>query len=166
MDYVARVGHEAIFATGPPERVGAAWDLFAEKCAEHGRQLEPGEGRAFHINVHVGRTTEEAVAVGGPGHDEYVKFLSPYGRFARYDDGNVPFDHCPTVEQTMTEEAMAIGSVAQVTDLLGRLRDRLDLRHLLLFPDFPGLSRGQIDEQMHLLAEEVLPGIGVTLTAA
>jgi len=157
MDYVARVGHQAIFAGGPPARVGDAWDLFAEKSAEHGRELAPGEGRAFHINVHVGRTTEDAMVAGRAGHDEYVKFLSPYGRFARYEDGAVPFDHCPTVEQTMTEESMAIGSIEQVADLLGRLKDRLDLKHLLLFPDFPGLSREQMDEQMHLLAEDVLP---------
>jgi alkanesulfonate monooxygenase SsuD/methylene tetrahydromethanopterin reductase-like flavin-dependent oxidoreductase (luciferase family) len=159
MDYVARVGHQAIFASGPPERVGQAWDLFAEKSAENDRELAPGEGRAFHINVHVGRTTEEAMVAGRGGHDEYVKFLSPYGRFARYDNGEVPFNHCPTVEQTMTEESMAIGSIEQVADLLGRIKERLDLQHLLLFPDFPGLNREQMDEQMHLLAEEVLPRI-------
>jgi alkanesulfonate monooxygenase SsuD/methylene tetrahydromethanopterin reductase-like flavin-dependent oxidoreductase (luciferase family) len=164
MDYVARVGHQAIFAGGPVERVGAAWDLFADKVAGHGRTLSPGEGRAFHINVHVNRTTEAAIASGRAGHDEYVKFLSPYGRFKQYNGGNVPFDNCPTVEETMQEESMAIGSIEQVADLLGRLKDRLDLQHLLLFPDFPGLTREEMDEQMHLLAEEVLPRIGVTLT--
>jgi alkanesulfonate monooxygenase SsuD/methylene tetrahydromethanopterin reductase-like flavin-dependent oxidoreductase (luciferase family) len=59
--------------------------------------------------------------------------------------------------------AMAIGSVEQVADLLGRLAERLDLQHLLVFPDFPGLTREQVGEQMHLLAEDVLPRIGVRL---
>jgi alkanesulfonate monooxygenase SsuD/methylene tetrahydromethanopterin reductase-like flavin-dependent oxidoreductase (luciferase family) len=58
---------------------------------------------------------------------------------------------------------MAIGSVEQVADLLGRLKDRLDLQHLMVFPDFPGFTREQIDDQMHLLAEEVMPRIGIAL---
>ena len=65
----------------------------------------------------------------------------------------------------MAAETMAIGSIEQVADQLGRFADRLDLRHLMLFPDFPGLSRAEMDEQMHLIATEVLPRIGVDLTA-
>ncbi len=166
IEYVARVGHVGLMASGPLERVATAWDHFAEIAAQHGRDLAPGEGRAYHTNVHVGRTTEEAIATGRNGHDEYVKFLSPYGRFKHYGGGDVAFDHRPSIEETMAEETMAIGSIEQVADYLGRFADRLDLNRLLLFPDFPGLSREQIDEQMHLLADEVLPRIGVTLPAA
>lgn len=164
LDYVARVGHVGILTSGPVEKVGSKWDLFAEKAAEHGRELAPGEGRAFHINAHIGRTTEEAIAGARDGHDEFIKFLSPYGRFKSFKGGDVPFDFQPSVEDSIAEEAMAIGSIEQVADLLGRLKDRLDLRQLLVFPDFPGLSRDQIDEQMSLLAEEVLPRIDVQLS--
>lgn len=164
--YVAEVGHVGILTSGPLSRVAESWDLFGELAAQAGRNLEPGEGRAYHVNVHVGRTTDEAIATGRNGHDEYVRFLSPYGRFKHYRGGEVPFDFKPSIEETIEAETMAIGSVEQVADFLGRFADRLDLRHLLLFPDFPGLTREQIDEQMHLLAEEVLPRIGVELPAA
>lgn len=164
LDYVARVGHIGILTSGPLERVAASWDQFAERAAFHGRSLGPGEGRAYHTNVHVGRTTEAALASGRDGHDEYIKFLSPYGRFKHYKDGDVPFDFKPTIEETMAEETMAIGSIEQVADQLGRFADRLDIQQLLLFPDFPGLSREAIDEQMQLLAKEVLPRIGVDLS--
>ena len=66
----------------------------------------------------------------------------------------------------MAAETMAIGSIEQVADQLGRFADRLDLQHLLLFPDFPGLTREEMDEQMHLIATEVMPRIGVDMTAA
>ncbi len=164
IDYVARVGHIGIFTSGPLERVARSWDLFAELAAGHGRELAPGEGRAYHTNIHVGRTTAEAIAGARPGHDEYVKFLSPYGRFAHYPGDDVPFDHRPSVEETMAAETMAIGSVEQVADQLGRFADRLDLNHLLLFPDFPGLTREQMDEQMHLIATEVMPRLGVDMS--
>ena len=58
---------------------------------------------------------------------------------------------------------MLIGSYEEVADRLGEYRDELALAHLILFPDFPGLSRSQIDDQLEALATEVLPRIGVRL---
>lgn len=166
IDYAARFGHIGIVAGGPLDRVAEVWERFGASAAAAGRQLGPGEGRAYHVNVHVGPSTEAAIETARNGHDEYVKFLSPYGRFKHYSDGNVPFDFRPSVTETIEADTMAIGSVEQVADHLGRYAERLDLQRLLLFPDFPGLSRAQIDEQLHLLADEVLPRIGVELPAA
>ncbi len=165
IDYAAAAGHVGIVAGGPLDRAAVTWERFAEVAAANGRPLGPGEGRAFHLNIHVGRTTADALRVGRDPHDEYVKFLAPYGRFKHYRDGEVPFDFQPSIEETMEAETMAIGSVEQVADLLGRAADQLDLQQLLLFPDFPGLRREEIDEQLHLIASEVLPRIGVQLGA-
>ena len=77
---------------------------------------------------------------------------------------DAPFDHAPTVEETADVGHMLIGSIEEVADRIGTIRDRLALRHLLLFLDFPGLDRAAIDEQMALLAEEVLPRLGIELT--
>jgi alkanesulfonate monooxygenase SsuD/methylene tetrahydromethanopterin reductase-like flavin-dependent oxidoreductase (luciferase family) len=163
LEYAARVGHIGIF----PARTGgvaAHWDRYAARAADHGRMLAPGQGRVLHANVHVGCTTAEALGTVRDGHDEYVKFLSPYGRFKHYRGGDVPFDFRPSVEETAESANMLIGSVAEVADRLGRYADELALGHLILFPDFPGLSREQIDDQLALLATEVLPAIGVDLT--
>ena len=163
LEYAARVGHIGIF----PARTGgvaAHWDRYAARAADHGRMLAPGQGRVLHANVHVGCTTAEALGTVRDGHDEYVKFLSPYGRFKHYRGGDVPFDFRPSVEETAESANMLIGSVAEVADRLGRYADELALGHLILFPDFPGLNREQIDDQLALLATEVLPAIGVDLT--
>ncbi len=112
--------------------------------------------------VHAAPTTAEAVRVGGPSHDEYVKFLSPYGRF-RFMAEDAPFDYRPTLEQTRADGVWSIGSYEEVADHLGRWIDLLELDHLVLFPELPGLGREQIDEQLHALAEEVLPRVGVSL---
>ena len=42
-------------------------------------------------------------------------------------------------------------------------RELLDLQHLCVFLEFPGLSRAAIDEQLELVAGEVMPRLGVTL---
>ena len=168
---MARVGHTAILTGGTTTEGsphGPQWDLVAERAAAHGRELAPGEGRAFHINAIIGRPTAEAIAIGRDAHDEYVKFLSPYGRFKHYPGSGFPanaegFGCRPTIEESIELGSLAVGPVEQVADLLGGIADRLSLRHLMVFPDFPGFTREQVDEQMRLLATEVLPRIGVTL---
>jgi alkanesulfonate monooxygenase SsuD/methylene tetrahydromethanopterin reductase-like flavin-dependent oxidoreductase (luciferase family) len=160
--YAARAGHNGVFALGPPEHIGAHWDRFGEEAAAGGRALGPGEGRCLQLIVHAGRTTEAAIASARPGLDEHIKFLSPYGRFRSFRPG-AAFAFAPSVEEVRECGAMAIGSVEEVADSLGRWRDRLDLAHLAAFLELPGLTRGQIDEQLHLLADEVLPRIGVRL---
>lgn len=159
LDYVARQGFTGVFAMAPYEVIKPSWDLFAEVSEAGGRPLSPGSGRALQIPVHVGRTTQKALESARPGHDEFVKFLAPYGRFSRMAD-RVPFDFRPSVEESRTAGAMAIGSVEEVIDQLGRWVDLLDLKHLVLFPDFPGLAREQMEEQLNLLAAEVLPHFG------
>jgi alkanesulfonate monooxygenase SsuD/methylene tetrahydromethanopterin reductase-like flavin-dependent oxidoreductase (luciferase family) len=160
--YVAQHQHVGVFALGSPAMTQTAWDLFADEAAKVGRDLAPGDGRCLQLMVHAGRSTAEAIQRARPGHDEFVKFLSPYGRFTRFKPG-VPFDYRPTIEETRAVDAMAIGSVEEVADTIGRWADRLDLKHLVLYPELPGLSQAEIDEQLHLFAEEVLPRIGVQL---
>ncbi|MCU4183181.1 LLM class flavin-dependent oxidoreductase [Acidiferrimicrobium sp. IK] len=164
LTYVASQGITGVFAMAPYGFVKANWDRFADAAADAGRVLAPGEGRCFQIPVHAARTTAEAARAGRPGHDEFVKFLAPYGRFKTIVEGSA-FDYRPTMEETVGAGAMAIGSVEQVADTLGRWAELLDLRHLILFPDLPGLSREALDDQLHLLAEDVLPRIGVRLDA-
>jgi alkanesulfonate monooxygenase SsuD/methylene tetrahydromethanopterin reductase-like flavin-dependent oxidoreductase (luciferase family) len=158
--YVARQGFTGVFAMAPYDFLRTAWDRFAEEAAAAGRHLVPGEGRCLQLPVHVAATTGDARRRGRPGHDEFVKFLAPYGRFSRIVEGS-PYDFRPSLEQTVASGAMAIGSVEEVADSLGRWRDLLDLQHFVAYPDLPGLTEEEIDEQLALLVEEVLPRIGV-----
>jgi alkanesulfonate monooxygenase SsuD/methylene tetrahydromethanopterin reductase-like flavin-dependent oxidoreductase (luciferase family) len=164
LSYVAQQGFHGVFALASPQRTKVAWDLFASEAAKVGRVLAPGEGRAIQLMVHVAPTTEEAVARARPGHDEYVKFLAPYGRFGQYGP-DLPFAYAPTLEQTRAARAMAIGSVDEVVEVLAEFRELLDLQHVLLFPELPGLTPAEIDEQLVLLATEVMPRLGVELAA-
>ncbi|MDQ2727409.1 MAG: LLM class flavin-dependent oxidoreductase [Actinomycetota bacterium] len=164
LTYAAQAGHIGVFALGSPRFTKANWDRFGQAAADGGRFLGPGEGRCLQLIVHVGATTDDAIRTARAGHDEHVKFLSQYGRFRNLVDG-AAFNFAPTVEESRSTGGMAIGSVEEVADSLGRWRDLLDLGHLVVFPELPGLTRDQVDEQQHLLAEEVLPRIGVNLAA-
>ena len=76
------------------------------------------------------------------------------------DGSETPFDHKPAIEDSIDQGIMAIGSVEQVADLMGRFRTEVGVEHFVLFFDMPGLTREQMDEQLEITATEVLPRIG------
>ncbi len=163
IEYVPRVGHKAIYWLTNAESQKAKWDRYAEIREEVGTPVGPGEDRCLVLNMHVGRTREAAMRKGKPGHDEFVKFLAPYGRFNSYrnpDGSKVAFDHQPTVEESNREKIQVIGSIDDAVDAIGFWRDLLDLKHICFFFDLPGLTRDEMNEQMHLVVEEVFPRLG------
>jgi alkanesulfonate monooxygenase SsuD/methylene tetrahydromethanopterin reductase-like flavin-dependent oxidoreductase (luciferase family) len=163
IEYVPRAGHKAIYWLQNAESQLSKWTRYAEIREEMGTPVGPGEDRCLVVNIHVAKTREEAVRRGGPGHDEFCKFLAPYGRFSSYrnpDGSKVAFDYCPTIESSTENKIQIIGSIDDAVDILGFWRDLLDLKHVCFFFDLPGLTREEIDEQMHLVMEEVLPRLG------
>ena len=167
MAYAPAHGHKGVYWQAPPAAIKRRWDDYAEVAASLGRPVAPGEDRALVLNVHVGPTREKAFAAVRDGHDEFCRFLAPYGRFKAMtgpDGSPVPFDHQPSLEESVVDRLWAVGSVEDVAEVIGEMRDLLDLEHLVIFPDAPGLSREQMDEQLTLVAQEVMPRLGVEVT--
>lgn len=167
VEYAARQGYRGVLALSAPGPTKSLWETYGRIAAEAGRELRPGQDRTLNIHIHVKPTREAAMASARDGHDEFCRFLAPYGRFRGYvgpDGQPKPFNHLPSLEESMSLQVMAIGSIDDVVDTLGMYRDLLGLEQIVLFPDLPGLTREQLDEQLHLVAEEVMPRLGVTLT--
>ena len=168
LDYAARVGHHAVLPARGIADTKKWWDDFGDKAAAGGWELGPGEGRCLAINMHVGRTMEDAKRGARNAHDEWIRFLAPYGRFRAYrqpDGSPVPFGFMPTLEDSIEQDMMLIGSVDRCVDLMGRYRDEVGVEHFVLFFDMPGLTQEQMDEQLEMTATEVLPQLGITLGA-
>jgi alkanesulfonate monooxygenase SsuD/methylene tetrahydromethanopterin reductase-like flavin-dependent oxidoreductase (luciferase family) len=166
IEYVPRAGHKAVYWLQNADSQLDKWNKFAKIRDDMGKPVAPGDDRCLVLNVHVGKTREEAFKKGKPGHDEFCRFLSPYGRFSSYrnpDGSKVAFDHCPTVQESIDQKIQAIGSVDDVVDTIGFWRDLLDLKHLIIFFDLPGLTRQEMKDQLHMVAEEVMPKLGETM---
>ena len=166
IEYVPRAGHKAVYWLQNADSQLDKWTRFARIRDDMGKPVAPGDDRCLVLNVHVGKTREEAMKKGKPGHDEFCRFLSPYGRFSSYrnpDGSKVAFDHCPTVQESIDQKIQAIGSVDDVVDTIGFWRDLLDLKHLIIFFDLPGLTRQEMKDQLHMVAEEVMPKLGETM---
>ena len=63
----------------------------------------------------------------------------------------------------MREKIQIVGSIDDAVDILGFWRDLLGLKHICFFYDYPGLTREEIDEQMHLTVSEIFPRLGETV---
>ena len=168
LDYVASQGFRGVFANTHPTKLLPRWERFGEIAAEHGFDRGPGGGRVLVMHVHLGTTRADAFRTGRDGHDEFCRFLAPYGRFSGYlgQESGKAFGYQPTLEESVDQKIMAIGSVAEVVDTIGMYRELLDLQHLCCFFDLPGLTRNQLDDQLHQFAADVLPQLGVHLSAS
>jgi alkanesulfonate monooxygenase SsuD/methylene tetrahydromethanopterin reductase-like flavin-dependent oxidoreductase (luciferase family) len=175
-DYVARERHKAVFWFHNRAGLKRAWARYAELVESyHGVRLRPGEDRQLVVNLHIAPSREAAMAEARPGHDEFWRFLGPYGwSKADADDeggggGGKPwaYGRIPSLEESMAQGAWLVGTADDVSEQLVELRDALGLEYLSLFPHFPGMVREQVIEQMERFSDDVRPGLmGSALSAA
>jgi alkanesulfonate monooxygenase SsuD/methylene tetrahydromethanopterin reductase-like flavin-dependent oxidoreductase (luciferase family) len=161
LDYVPRKGWGGVFWLKHRDFIARDWEAFATTYeSEHGRTLAPGEKRMLVLNVRIGDTYEQALASARPGHDEFWKFLGPYGWSRGYrgaDGGPVAPGLIPTLEESIDQGTWIIGTPADVAEQIAAYRDRLELEDLTLFPNFPGDTYASTEEQLQRYAEEVRP---------
>ena len=64
------------------------------------------------------------------------------------------------MEESNAQKIQIVGSIDDAVDAIGFWRDLLDLKHICFFFDYPGLTREEMNKQMHLVADEVFPRLG------
>ncbi len=138
------------------------WDRFAELYAEtHGTELAPGEKRMLVVNTCVEDSREKAIESVRNGHDEYWKFLGPYGWSKGYmGEGGKPAQAglIPTLEESLDNKVWLVGTAEEVAEQINWYCDYLGgVENLTIFPGMPGDSYDKVGEQLHRLAEGVVP---------
>ncbi len=170
MKYVAEHGHVGVYLSQSPHRLQRMWRMHAEFAEQAGRTLAPGAERQVVLSVTVGDTHEEAVNLARPGHDELVKFLSPYGRYSTYDPpagrDSVPYDHKPSLEESIEQRIWAVGTAAEVAETIEVYRDLLGMTNLCIAVDRLGMTPEQHHEQLRRFATRVGPLLGVDMAPA
>jgi alkanesulfonate monooxygenase SsuD/methylene tetrahydromethanopterin reductase-like flavin-dependent oxidoreductase (luciferase family) len=141
------------------------WERFAERWTEcHGGELAPGDKRMLVLNVRVEDTHERAWETARAGHDEFWKFLGPYGWSRGYmgpDGRPAPAGLIPTLEDSVENRTWIIGTADEVAEGIDAYRRELGgLVDLCLFPNFPGDPYAHTEEQLARYAEQVRPLLG------
>ena len=161
LEQVPRWGWGGVFWNNHHSFVKMRWEQFAETyAAHHGRELDRGEHRLLVMNVRVDDTYEAAEASFRDGHDEFWKFLGPYGWSKGYmgpDGRPAKPGLIPTLEESIDQKTCVVGTGEQVAEFINDYDEEIGLENLLLFPAMPGDPYDKVEEQLHRLAEDVLP---------
>lgn len=161
LEQVPRWGHTGVFWNLNHVFVKRFWDRYAEVYEEaHGQALAPGGRRRLVVSFRIGDTRQEAIASARPGHDEFWKFLGPYGWSRGYmgEDGKpAPAGLVPTLEQSMEQRTCLIGTAEEVAEGIAFYRDLLGCDYFVLFPQFAGDPFALAEEQLERFWSEVIP---------
>ncbi len=138
------------------------WDRYAELYAEtHGTELAVGEKRMLVVNTCIEDTREKAIESVRNGHDEFWKFLGPYGWSRGYmGENGKPAEPglIPSLEESIDNKVWLVGTADDVAEQIAWYRDHLGgLENLTFFPGMPGDSYDKVEDQVHRIAEGVLP---------
>jgi alkanesulfonate monooxygenase SsuD/methylene tetrahydromethanopterin reductase-like flavin-dependent oxidoreductase (luciferase family) len=63
----------------------------------------------------------------------------------------------PTLEDSMDQKTWVVGTAEEVAETIKFYDDELGVENLMLFPAMPGDKYSLVDEQLHRIAEDVLP---------
>jgi alkanesulfonate monooxygenase SsuD/methylene tetrahydromethanopterin reductase-like flavin-dependent oxidoreductase (luciferase family) len=161
LDYVPGVDHGAVFWNQHPDYIKRMWDRYGElHAAAHGSSLRPGDKRMLVVSVRVEDTHEEAMRTARDGHDEFWKFLGPYGWSRGYKgaDGKPAAPGLiPTLEESMAQKTILVGSPEEVAEGVQFYRDLLGVEHLTIYPHLVGDPYAKAVEQMGRFTADVLP---------
>jgi len=161
LDYVARIGHSAVFWNQHYSFIKRFWDTYSEKQeAATGVAPAPGAKRMLVISVRIEDSYEKAWQSATPGHDEFWKFLGPYGWSRGYmgQDGKPAKPGLiPTLQESVDNKTILLGTPEQVAEGVQFYKDLLGLEYITIFPHMLGDFYKKADEQMARFMNEVMP---------
>ena len=164
LEVVPGMGHNAVFWNQHHSFIKRFWDRYGELYeAAHGESIAPGDKRMLVLSVRVADTREEAIESSRPGHDEFWKFLGPYGwsrGYAGPDGRPVEPGLIPTLEESIENRTWVVGTAEDVAEGLAFYRDTIGVDYVSIFPQFAGDPFGLAEEQLHRFAEDVVPLLG------
>ena len=169
-DYVARERHKAVFWYQNRGMLLRNWHRYADLVEQyHGVRLRPGEDRQAVLNIVLADTREQALELARPGHDEFWRFLGPYGWSKSYaDEDGKPwvYGRIPSLDESIAQGAWLVGTADEVGEDLAELQRQLGLEYVSIFPHFPGMVREQAIEQMERFMRDVMPRLSAAAEPA
>src|SRR3979411_166655 len=130
-DYVARERHKAVFWFHNRAVLKRGWQQYADLVERHhGVRLRRGEDRQNVINMVIADTHEQELELARPGHDEFWRFLGPYGWSKAYaDEAGKPwaYGRIPSLEESIAQGAWLVGTSDERGDEIAEVQHDLRL---------------------------------------
>ncbi len=161
VEYCPVVDHGAVFWNQHPTFIKRMWDRYGELHEQtHGSNLARGDKRMLVVSTRIEDTHDEAMRTARNGHDEFWKFLGPYGWSRGYmgpDGKPVGPGLIPTLEESMEQKTILVGTAEEVAADIQMYRDLLGCDYITIFPHLVGDPYSKAVEQMERFMTEVLP---------
>ena len=161
VEYAPVVDHGAVFWNQHPTFIKRMWDRYGELYEQHhDTVLSRGDKRMLVVSIRIEDTHEEAMRTARNGHDEFWKFLGPYGWSRGYmgaDGRPVAPGVIPTLEESTEQKTILLGSPAEVAEGIEFYRELLGVERLTLFPHLIGDPYAKAVEQMTRFMDDVVP---------
>jgi len=161
LNYVPVVDHGAVFWNQHYSFIKRFWDIYGTNYEQaHGVALPASEKRMLVVSTRIEDTHEEAMQTARNGHDEFWKFLGPYGWSRGYmGENGKPAQPglIPTLEESIENKTILVGTAEEVAEEVQFLKDLLGFEHLTIFPHLLGDPYAKANEQMERFITEVKP---------
>lgn len=166
-EQAAKRGFNVIGMSAPPGRTLACWELYQKTISEiENREVTLGENVGVCTQIYIADTMEEAAATVRPAINTFYEFMNgarPKGEWQRkvYLEEGQELSSADRdsdwFDFLLSNGIIWVGTSEYVAEHLAEAREKVNLQHLQLLQQFPGVPFEKIRTSMSTFAEKVMP---------
>ena len=170
-EFAGRSGYNVVAMSSPKGNLRACWNAYKEAADKtHGKLLDPGENLGMCVVIYVADTMERAAEVIRPAINKYYELLSgtrPSGEWMKKaylnkdeelsaEDANKDW-----FDFLMERKIIWVGTADYVAERIEEFREEVNVNHIMLLQQFPGIDYTKILKSMDRFSGHVLPRFNV-----
>ncbi len=166
-EFAGRSGYNVIGMASPKGNIRACWDAYENAAKEAGYlDVQNGDNVGMCVVIYVADSMEEAAKTIRPSINKYYEFLSgarPSGEWMKKAYLNKGEELCQEDADSdwfdflMSRDIIWVGTAEYVAEKMTQYRDEVNVRHIMLLQQFPGIAYENILGNMTRFAERVMP---------
>ena len=152
-----------MFWIPPTDAMVPRFEIYRDAASEaRGEEVEMGDGVALVRDLFVTETMEEAERLGGPGMLTYLEWVC---HFRGLGNHLFPGEELPDTPGNLDllsydwihPRNMLFGTPEYIAEKIQEMKDKLNLKTLLLWSNFPGVPHGAVMDSITMFTEQVMP---------
>lgn len=175
-EFAARNHYNVVAMSAPKGNLRACWNAYRENIvAPAGTTYLPGQKLGMCVVIYVADTMEQAANDIRKSINLYYELLSgvrPSGEWMRKSylekgqELSAADSEMDWFDFLMAHNIIWVGTADYVAEKIEACRDELDINHIMLLQQFPGIAYDRITASMSRFSEHVLPRFDVSRDAA
>jgi len=154
---------QGMFWIPPTDAMVPRFEMYRDAASEaRGAEVEMGEGVALVRDLFVTETMEEAERLGGPGMLTYLEWVC---HFRGLGNHMFPGEELPDTAgkldllsyEWLHPRNMLFGTPEYIAEKIQEMKDKLNLKTLLLWSNFPGVAHEAVMDSITMFTERVMP---------